>query len=290
MADVVPFKVPPAEAIRFFEQKTGRRITWSYRDMAAEEHLKAFTVAKMVDTGLLNDTYDALLQALREGQTFEQFRANIEPKMRAKGWWGRVTVTLPNGTPHVIQLGSVHRLRRIFRTNITQALSIGQWERIQRQKAIRPWLLYQGILDSRIRPQHRLWHGTLLPVDHPWWDTHFPPNGYNCRCSVVQLSDGDIRRRGLTPTTDPDDTPILHDVRGVGLVTLPRGVDYGFDTNPGKAHQQQLDRGQAQRDARREALEAALLGALQGLLAVEDPPPHDLVTQTSAWGCSLHGH
>ena len=23
----------------------------------------------------------------------------------------------------------------------------------------------------------RAWHGTVLPVDHPFWQTHFPPNG-----------------------------------------------------------------------------------------------------------------
>ena len=43
-------------------------------------------------------------------------------------------------------------------------------------------LRYVAVLDARTRPEHRAWHGLILPIDHPLWDTHYPPNGWGCRC------------------------------------------------------------------------------------------------------------
>ena len=38
-----------------------------------------------------------------------------------------------------------------------------------------------------MREEHRALHGITLPPSDPFWDTHYPPNGWNCRCRVVQV-------------------------------------------------------------------------------------------------------
>ena len=44
--------------------------------------------------------------------------------------------------------------------------------------------------------------GTLLPVDDPWWQTHYPPNGWGCKCWVRQVSRREAERLGgCHPTT-----------------------------------------------------------------------------------------
>lgn len=45
-------------------------------------------------------------------------------------------------------------------------------------------LEYKTIGDGRVRDEHRKLHGTILPVDHPFWKNYYPPNGWNCRCFV----------------------------------------------------------------------------------------------------------
>ncbi len=48
----VSFNLTPAEAVAYFKAK-GLRITFDYRDLMAEEHMAAFTVAKMLDQDML---------------------------------------------------------------------------------------------------------------------------------------------------------------------------------------------------------------------------------------------
>jgi hypothetical protein len=46
--------------------------------------------------------------------------------------------------------------------------------------------------------------GTVLPVDDPFWDTHYPPIGFNCRCGVRSLSESELERyRGRLPYLYP---------------------------------------------------------------------------------------
>lgn len=59
-------------------------------------------------------------------------------------------------------------------------------------------LQYRTAKDERVRDSHRLLDETTLPKDHEFWDKYFPPNGWRCRCTTVQVlarlydtSDGD---------------------------------------------------------------------------------------------------
>ena len=58
-------------------------------------------------------------------------------------------------------------------------------------------LQYRTANDERVREEHALLHNTTLPASDPFWDKYYPPNGWNCRCTVVQV------RKGKYPTSDP---------------------------------------------------------------------------------------
>ena len=100
-----------------------------------------------------------------------------------------------------------------------------------------PYLRYVATLDARTRPEHMRWHGTVLPVDHPWWETHAPPNGWYCRCIIQQLSEEDLDEFGYQVSTEPPPgsarTRAWTNKRTGETVQVPVGIDPGFDHNVG---------------------------------------------------------
>lgn len=229
--------VPPVEAVDHFRAK-GFHVGFDWRDTDAAQHTTSFTVAKAMELDLLGDIRRAVDEAIADGQTFEHFRDRLEPLLKARGWWGRQEMVDPEtGERRIVQLGSPHRLRTIFDTNLRTSYARGRWQRIQDVKADLPYLRYVAVLDARTRPDHLAWHGTVLPVDHPFWETHYPPNGWFCRCIVQQLAEGDLERHGYEISEGPPagsarTRPWVNKRTGE-RVQVPVGIDPGFAHNVG---------------------------------------------------------
>lgn len=228
--------LPPEETVRAFEARDRLRTTVRWSEMWHDDHARAFTIAKMAKLDLLAFMRGSLDDVIRNGGTFEQWQANIVPELQKAGWWGMVTDRELTGTSQPVFVGP-RRLRTIYDTNLRVSRAAGRWARIQELKAERPFLRYSAVLDSRTRPAHRVWHGTILPVDHPWWDTHFPPCGWNCRCTARQLSQRDLDRNGWKVTPVPPEGPprLFWPAGAPAAVAVPAGISPGFAYNPGKA-------------------------------------------------------
>lgn len=226
--------LPPDQAVAAFSAK-GYEIGWGWQDVWQERHGAVFTVAKATRLDLLQDIRRAVDQAQRNGMTFEQFRRELTPILQSYGWWGKQLMVDPlDGVEKLVQLGSPRRLRTIFDTNMRTSRAAGQWRRIQSLKARRPFLRYVAVMDRRTRPLHASWHGTILPVDDPWWQTHFPPNGWFCRCSTQQLSAYDMKQLGFTVSDRPPLDERNYVNKRTGEVTkLPSGIDPGWAYNVG---------------------------------------------------------
>lgn len=92
-----------------------------------------------------------------------------------------------------------HYLDNVFRTNIQSAYGHGRWQQPQRNKDKRQYLMYSAINDSRVRPAHLALNRIVLPIDHPFWLTHYPPLGFRCRCTVIALTEKQALKYGITP-------------------------------------------------------------------------------------------
>jgi len=242
MAEIELRPLPPEEAIAYFRAK-GYEIGFDWRDVWREEHVRAFTVAKAMAPEILQTIREALDRAIAEGSTIDRFVRELRPLLEAQGWWGRRNMVDPlTGEEREVQLGSPRRLQVIYETNLRMAYQAGRWERIQATKGALPYLRYTAVMDGRTRPQHRAWHGTVLPADDPWWDTHYPPCGFRCRCTVIQLNERTLKRRGWSVTGRPaafEQVPFTNPRTGE-RGTVERGIDPGFDYNVGKAYLRSL--------------------------------------------------
>lgn len=236
MAAGAPVSVTPVpfqEAIRAFERRAGNVVSTDRWDaLWHEEHATAFTVARSAGYDIAKDIADEFEnRVLKGGETADAFVKNLTPVLQAKGWWGKTV----EDDGSVVQLGSAARLRLIYDVNLRVSYSAGAWERAQRTKRALPYIVYEGIDDSRQRPAHHAWMGTCLPVDHPWWDTHWCPCGWRCRCWNRQVTRLEAQEIGITenPPTGPARTFTNKSTGEV--VTVPWGIDPGFGYNVGKA-------------------------------------------------------
>ncbi len=241
MADHPPrpgFEFPapvPREALEYFRLRDVK-VGFDYRDVWLQEHAHAFTVAKAMEVEILMDIREALSKAIAEGRTLEQFRKDLTPLLQRRGWWGKKVMKDPlTGKQVLAQLGSPRRLRTIYRANLRAARAAGVWQRAQRTKWGHPYFLYQLGPSKEHRKEHSDWAGTLLPVDDPWWNDHFPPNGWGCKCSVRQVSRREAERRG-GPTSRPARNPEERLNRRTGEVQIvDKGIDPAWASNPGRA-------------------------------------------------------
>jgi SPP1 gp7 family putative phage head morphogenesis protein len=48
-------------------------------------------------------------------------------------------------------------------------------------------LQYRTAGDERVRENHAVLNRITLPVNSPFWEQNYPPNGWRCRCTVVQV-------------------------------------------------------------------------------------------------------
>ncbi|WP_301758929.1 phage minor head protein, partial [uncultured Muribaculum sp.] len=48
-------------------------------------------------------------------------------------------------------------------------------------------LQYRTQRDDKVRPDHAALDRITLPIDDSFWEDFYPPNGWNCRCSCVQV-------------------------------------------------------------------------------------------------------
>ncbi len=230
------FSADPSPEVSAYLKEKGDRPAFRSSEVWGEEHAYAFTVAKATSADVLTAIRSSLQTAKDKGVPYEAWARELKPELQRLGWWGVQDVTNPaTGERELAELGSPRRLGIIYRSNMRSARAAGQYERSQRTKAVLPFWLYGLGPSVNHRPEHVAKEGTVLPVDHPFWSTWFPPNGWECKCWVRQITRAEAMRRGVTPDFDvPMKT--FRRVRDDGSferVQVPEGIDPGWQTNPG---------------------------------------------------------
>lgn len=239
----------PKDAVAFFESK-GLKLTFDWKEVWKEARAQAFTVSSVARMDILQDIHGALSTALREGKTEAWFAKTLEPVLRQKGWWGKRMDVDTHGQAGVVCMGSGPRLQLIYRQNLQTAYMAGRYRQMLANADARPYWQYNAMHDSRTRPAHRALDGLVFRYDDEFWQTHYPPNGFNCRCTVRALNQRGLDREGLG-VSQGSGNMLQQDVevvdRWTGEVTTRKVTGYrrgngqelftdlGFDYNPGAA-------------------------------------------------------
>ena len=218
------FGQSPEEIVQAFRDKD-YEVSFNWRDVWEEANAQAFTVSRLVEMDVLQSVHDAVTTSLEEGQTFREFQQELEPELRAKGWWGENEVVNEQTGEVVTTRFTPWRLKTIYRTNLQTSYMGGRWK--SQQNSSRPYLEYIAINDPQTRESHRARDGVVLRKDDPWWDENYPPNGWGCRCRTRTLSERQVERRGINVASEDD---------------VPQVAEEGWQYNPGEAqHDPDLD-------------------------------------------------
>ena len=201
------FNVPPKEAIDYFKAKKIVR-KGAFNKLSREAKSGAFTVGGAYKEDVLRGFKDELRAALERGRTQAQTIQRFQDILAGAGHR---------------QLGEFH-LETVFRTNMQTAYGVGRRSALEEVKDDLPFWQYHAVGDDRTRPTHAALNGVTLPADNPFWDTHFAPWDFNCRCSVTASADPPAGYDPKNPTGAKDDygEPVVH-------------ISYDADGAPAKA-------------------------------------------------------
>jgi uncharacterized protein with gpF-like domain len=157
--------LPFDDAILFFRSKTNIP-TQTWKDLWKGMHSRAFSVAGAVKEDLISDLRGAVDKGIADGTTLATFRKDFDEIIQNSGW--------------IYKGGKGWRTAVIFNTNLSVAYSSGHFKQMMDPDVLkaRPYLRYVGSSAANPREEHQKWANTILPADDPWWDTHYPPNGW----------------------------------------------------------------------------------------------------------------
>lgn len=148
----------------------------------------------------LNEAFPSLLDSNGNRKTFEAFLNDVRK---------------------IDKTYNSNYLRAEYNFVQSSAEMAAKWERFS-EDGDRYNLQYRTANDGKVRPEHAALNGVTLPPSDPFWEEYYPPNGWNCRCTVVQV------RKSKYPATPHDEAMAL------GEEALQRDTKGIFHFNPGK--------------------------------------------------------
>lgn len=225
MPEVKYQNLPFDEAIDYFKQKINLP-SERWTDLWEGMHSRGFVVAGAMKADILTDFRDAIDKAISKGTSIQEFRKDFDSIVSKNGWSYKGERGWRTGV--------------IFNTNLTVAYAAGRYKQMTDPDVLDafPYWRYRTMDDGRVRPEHAAWNNLILLSDDPFWQTHYPPNGWGCRCEVEVASGRDLaklKKSGEAITKAPQDGTREWANPATGeIMDIPNGIDPGWAYNPGE--------------------------------------------------------
>ncbi len=102
-----------------------------------------------------------------------------------------------------IQPIASHQCRAWFQTEydtaVIRAHQAADWQQFERERDVLPNLKWMPSTSAHPGADHRIFWGTIRPIDDPFWKQHRPGDRWNCKCSLSSTDE--------QPTDIPADVP-----------------------------------------------------------------------------------
>lgn len=106
-----------------------------------------------------------------------------------------------------------HWLRTEYDTAVIRAHQAADWRQFEREREFLPNLKWGMSTSVHPGAGHKVFWGTIRPIDDPFWNVHRPGDRWNCKCPLT--------------STDEEPTPVPE-------YTPENKPEPGLDNNPGK--------------------------------------------------------
>ena len=220
--------LPFIEAIALLRKKINLPTpTWD--TIWQDEHMRSFTVAGAMTDDIVADFREAVRKAQEDGTTLGTFRKDFDDIVKKYGWG---------------YVGSRNwRSRLIYETNLKTLHAAGRWRQMTDPDVMRsrPYLVYRHGVSAIPRPEHLAWDGLTLLATDPWWDTHYPPNGWGCSCFVLTASQRELDNQKKKLDTAPEIKYYEWTSPHTGKThQVPVGIDPGWAYNAGQVTDREM--------------------------------------------------
>lgn len=113
----------------------------------------------------LNEAFPSLLDENGNKKTFERFLNDVQK---------------------IDETYNSNYLRAEYNFVQASAEMAAKWEKFM-EDGDHYYLQYRTQHDDKVRPEHASLDRVTLPPSDSFWESYYPPNGWNCRCTVVQV-------------------------------------------------------------------------------------------------------
>lgn len=178
-------KKPFKSALRHFKSLNVLNRT-TFEVAQASIKRRSFTVAGVLRDQMLRTIQDELAKAVAAGKDLRRFKNLLRPRMRSAGFIPEMIGAPGRQKPAL----SASHVETVYRTNVLNTYNTGRFvhQTSPNVQAAFPVWEFRAVKDDRTRDTHGAVHGKRLMANDVFWQSAYPPYGYNCRCRVVPRS------------------------------------------------------------------------------------------------------
>jgi SPP1 gp7 family putative phage head morphogenesis protein len=152
---------------------------------------RVFTVSGVEAANVMQRVQDSIA-SIAEGETWDDAKGDIIAELDP-----------------FLGSGADRRAELLLRTHGFQAFQASNW-RVAHEDDDTTHLQYLTMEDDRVRESHAALDGIILPKDDPFWQTHFPPWEWGCRCRTRTMNPDQVdEAKAADEDRAPDDKLVL---------------------------------------------------------------------------------